>query len=207
MSQESQESQPSIFEYARFHGLTKDHLEHHPLDAISCPDDFWQQLEDTPDLFCIDASNGTVPAERMSMDAETASILAQLAEPLSEQPPKFDDDVDVDTHRLQKLKQEPPLLFTDHESDMQWFARQNVPDLESEFLPLEAIDEEADEGLEWPQKYQELPRHIWDKIESEKLSMSSEVLLYLQQTLKWHPEGVEHASFEEAHDEPNYKRM
>ncbi|KAL9129035.1 MAG: hypothetical protein Q9217_002405 [Psora testacea] len=202
----SQDSEPSIREYARFYGLAKDHLENHPLSAISAPEDDWQELDDTPELFSIDANNGTIPADRLFIDAETASLLVQFAPPSSKEPPRFDEDVDVDIYRIPKLKQELPLLHSDHESDMREFACQIIPNLESEFLPLENIDEEADEGLSWPSKYHDLPRGICNKLETERLEIPSEVLLYLQSTLKWHLEGGEHTSFEDANAEPSYKR-
>ena len=202
----SEQSEPSISEYARFYGLTIDHLQPHPLQGITAPEDYLEQLEDTPGLFKIDEHNGTIPAERMFMDNETATFLAGIA-PSSSETPSFDEDVDIDIYRFRNLKQELPLLRSDHESDMQEFACRTVPDLKNELLPLEPIDEEADEGLEWPEKYRELSDQIWCNIQSEKLVVPREALYYLQQTLKWHLEGGENTSFEDPDAEPTYEKV
>lgn len=189
---------PFIQEYARFHGLTRNHLELDPLQGLRTPDNHLQLLKDLPEPFHIDASNATVPAERMFFDADTASLLASIVPSSNEHIPRFDQVVDIDIHRFRDLKLEPPLLRTDHEWDMQHFARQVQPDLKNEFLPLESIDEEADEGLTWPTKFHRLPEELWQKARSEKLEISSEDLLYLKQNLHDHVGDGSHVSFEEA---------
>jgi len=197
--------EPSLLEYARFHGLARDHLESHPLHNIRLPDDYLQQLEDQPDLFHIDASNATVPVERLSIDTDAASMLASIAPSSTAAFSRFDEDIDNDTHRIRNLKEESPLLRTNHEWDLQHFARQVVPDLETEFLPLESINEEADEGFTWPTKYYEFVDEVWKGACSEKLEIPNEGLLCLQQSLKYHLENGAHTSFEEV--EMSYKKV
>lgn len=199
MSQE-----PSIQEYARFYGLTRDYLEHNPLRGLRAPDDFLSQLEDHADLLHIDESNGSTPAERMSLDQDTASLLSSIPQS-SKISLRFDLETDDDTHRFRKLKHELPLLSTDHEIELQLFARRIVPQLEHEFLPLEPLDDEADEGLVWPSRCHKLPDEVWKMYSSEKLEISSDALLYLQQTLKYHLEVGDHPNFEI--EELPYKRV
>lgn len=205
MSDDGQPSEPSVQEYARFHGLTRDHLEYNPLQGLCASENYLQQLEDPPELFQIDATNATVPAERMLFDAGTASLLASIAPSSDELKPRFDEVADFETHRFRNLKQELPLLRTDHEWDMQHFVRRIQPNLENEFLPLESVDEEADEGLVWPTVCHRLPDELWQKLRSEKLEVSSEELLYLQQTLNYHVDGGPHTSFNEV--DLSYQRV
>ena len=203
----SQEPEPSIIEYARFYGLAKNHLEPHPLCDISIERDLWQPSEGVPGLIPDDFENVEVPAERIFIDEETASLLATLAFPLPKETPRFDEDTDIDTHRARDLKQELPFLRTDHDSDLRCFSRRIGPDLENEFLPSESVDEEADEGLHWPTRYYKLADEMWSQIQSEKLAVSSDAFLLLQDSLKCPLENDEHLSFEDNDAEPIYERV
>lgn len=179
----SQESEPTILEYARFHGLACDYLIKDPLADLKQPDDFVHQFEGTlEDLDNGELSDGHSD-ENISFGEETISLLASIAVP-AEQSLRFDDDGDIDPHRFRKIKQELPMLRTDHELDMRSFATQIVPDLKHEFLPLEMVDEEADEGLKWPVKFFALPEDFVKKIQSEKLQVPVDILVYLKNTLK-----------------------
>ena len=200
----SQEAEPSLIEYARFHGLSKDYLEHHPLEGIAPPLDFLSQLEDSPDLVHIEPGDFKLPKERLTVDAGAASLLAEVAA-LAKPVIRSDEDDGLNLHRFRNLKLELPLLRTDHELDMLRFAPQVVPDLEHEFLPYETVDEEADEGLTWPSRCHELPSLYWKKVESEKLQVSRDALQFLQQSLQYHLEGGNHEAFEV--DDIPYERV
>lgn len=200
--------EPSIEEYARFYDLTRNHLQPHPLLYTSETSDVWQQMQDSSDLFQITPENATLPIERFAIGPEAASFLAAigpqaykgLPSPLSEQ-------VEIDTHRRHYLKQEPPLLRRDPDHDLWLFARRIEPDLANEFLPCEALDEEADEALTWPSQTQSLPDQQWTKACSEKLAVSVDDFLCLQKTLKWHTDGGEHNTFEDDEGLIHYKKV
>ena len=81
------------------------------------------------------------------------------------------------------MKLELPLLTSDHEIDMQRFVRVMIPDLANEHLPLESLNEEADEGLSWPSRYTALPDIYSRKSTDEKLDVSPVVLSYMANTL------------------------
>ena len=193
----SQEVEPSLLEYARFHGLIRDHLEDHPLQHLECPRDFWSDLEDNQDLFQIRTDTVKVPDERLAVDEGTASLLSSV-QALAQQPPsRHGEDDEFDVHRVQRLKLELPLLRSDPEFDLLRFAPKIVPDLEHEFLPLETVDQEADEGLDWPTRCHDLPDEYTKKLESEKLEVSSDAMVVLQAALTYHHEGGNHEFFED----------
>jgi len=202
----SQEVEPSMIEYARFYGLIRNHLEPHPLQTFSAAEGLLpQQVEDSPDLFQLHLENIKVPEERLAVDAGSASLLSSVATFAKGAPSRNDEDDGICTHRVRRMKHESPLLRSDHELDMLCFAPRIAPDLENEFLPLETVDEEADEGFTWPSKYYELPDVHDKKSKAEKLEIASDGLLFLQQSLRFHLEGGEHAIFE-VHEVP-YKRV
>lgn len=176
--------EPSILEYARYHGLTIDHCAIHPLQSIadtrSLPD-----TQDSPKLFEIDASCGSLAPERLSVSKEAAALLSSIRET----PPgdcEFDVSLLTNPRRVRNLKMEIPLLLTDPALDLRDFREQAIPDLAAEHLPLEKVDEELDEGLTWPLRYENLYRQAIEKSESEKPTYSRETLLYLQNTLSSH---------------------
>lgn len=192
----SEEVEPSILDYARFYGIAVDHRKWNPLQHCSVPEDILALLEDPPNVFQIDSISGALQLERLSVGAEAAVLLSSIKE-LGEQSRRFDEDVDLDVHPFQKLKQELPILLTDHELDLQNFARQVVPDLENEHLPLEKLDEEADEGLEWPSVYHELRDKFFSETSAERLDIPRDGFLYLQDALSFRPDGGTDVLFEQ----------
>ena len=86
---------------------------------------------------------------------------------------------------------ELPLLSTDHELDMHDFARTIIPDLTNEHLPLESLDDEADEGLSWPSTCATLPDVHFAKCKAEKLEISPEWLNYMRDILSLQNEHLQ----------------
>lgn len=188
----SDDVEPRIIDYARFYGLVQNHREPPPLQGLTLPENLGSFLEDPPELFHVDLSNVKVPEERLAIDAGAASLLSSIPESAK---CEF-EDLGIDRHRVRRMKNELPLLRSDHEIDLLRFVSPIVPDLENEFLPLETLDIEEDEGVEWPSSYYALPDEFTRKSRSEKIEASKDDFLYLQQVLKYHLEGGEHAAFE-----------
>ena len=189
----SQDIDPSIIEYARFHGLVQDHRQPDPMQALASLRP--QFFEETIDLSRLDLEDIKIPEERLAVDTEVASLLSSVLSLAKEVPSYSDEDVGIYVHRAKKLKQELPLLSSDHELDLLNFVPRIVPNLEDEFLPLENLDEEADEGLTWPSKYYELPEIYDRKSRSEKFEISSDAMLALQESLRYDLDGGAHEAF------------
>ena len=201
----SQDVEPTIIEYARFHGLVRDHRESPPLERLALSENLESSLDDPPELFHIDLAKVQLPQERWAVDAGAASLLSSIVESAQQPPLYSDEELGIDRHRVRRMKQELPLLRSDHELDVLRFRSPIVPDLENEFLPLETVDVEEDEGVEWPSSYYALPDELTKKISSEKIGASQDGCLYLQQTLKYDFEGLEHGTFE--YDDLPYKKV
>ena len=205
MSQDSQHSEPSIIEYARFYGLTYDHLQDSPLQGLPLPENLESLLEDPPELVHLELTDFKVAEERLTLDAGAASLLSFITESIKRPPTPSDQDLGIHRHRIRGMKHELPMLRTDHEMDVLRFVSPIVPDLENEFLPTETVDIEEDEGLEWPSSFLVLPEKFSNILKSEKIGASKDDFLYLQKTVSCHLEGVDSIGFEI--DDLSYKRV
>ncbi|KAL6719367.1 hypothetical protein ACLMJK_003606 [Lecanora helva] len=193
MSQE----EPSIIDYARFHGLVRDHLEDDPLQQHAPSVDIISSFDDSADLFQICNDSVKVPDERLTFDQGAASLLSSVLA-LAQHPhsPHKEDD-DLDTHRVRRMKHDVPLLRSDPKIDQLRFAPRIVPNLEHEFLPMETVDEEADEGVGWPSRCYSLRDEYAKKSKTEKLEVTSDALAFLQATLRSHQQDEELRCMEE----------
>ena len=184
---------PSLTDYARFYGLTTNHLEVDPLAGLLVSENAHVDLEDGPNLFKLDEANAKVPEEKLYIGRDEALLLRSLTESLEHN--SF-EGVELDPHRIRNIKQELPMLSTDHETDMREFAPSLIPDLANEHLPLEMLDEEADEGLSWPSEYAALPDKYLDACRTEKLDVSLDLLDYMRGLLDYDKLVVDHSSFD-----------
>lgn len=158
------------------------------------PEDPGLQLQDGPRLFKIDEAVAKVPEEKLVLGKDGIQLLSSLTN-IPEYHPNF-DGVDLDPHRVRDMKVELPILRSDHDLDMQDFARTVVPDLANEHLPLESLDEEADEGLSWPSRYSALPEMYSRKSTAEKLEVSPDLLDYMRNAIDRESYTTEHMAFE-----------
>ena len=163
--------------------------------GLLVPNDAEFQLRDGPELFHIDETVGEVSEERLLLGKEELLLLTSITR-TPEHCSSF-DGMDLDPRRVQKMKLELPLLMSDHEIDLHSFVRLMVPDLAKEHLPLESLDEEADEGLSWPSRYAALQNVYSRKSTNEKMEVSSAVLSYLRSTLDYDNEITKNALFED----------
>ena len=192
-----------LVEYARYYGLSRNHLEENPLRLVPPPEDFLLQFDEGDGDFLLpDINPYSPPSERLTAVKEAATLLGCL-DPKQYEESTF-DDIGFSRHsKIRSLKVELPLLRSDHEVDMQSYFRQISPDLEREFFPYEQLDKERDEGLEWPSKYHELPDEFFKKAQSEKLEVSKEILTYISEQLSVGGDDVRNS----AETEPKYQRV
>lgn len=175
----SQDMEPSLSEYARFYGLTTDHLDRDPLAGLAVTHDLPAQLEDDPELFKINDAKDIDLKEKLFFGKQEALVFASIMETVP-QDWDLDESTWLNPHRIRNMKIEIPMLRTDHEDDVRAFCRPMMPDLANEHLPLESLDQEADEGLTWPSSCQKLPDQYMRAAEKERLEVSIVELNYLQ---------------------------
>ena len=82
------------------------------------------------------------------------------------------------------LKLEFPLLHSDNERDIRRFGSTEIPNFTNQRIPLEVVNEEKDEGLQWPSKYSAYAQKCYAQAQSEKLSVSKDDLVFLQNIVR-----------------------
>jgi hypothetical protein len=185
----------SVLDYARLNGLSRDYTtELHDIDAPSDEIVVQDLQESTDDLNANSISQ--LIKERLVVNRDAALFLkAALSCP--DAPPTKLTSTDKREWMI-GLKQELPILPTDSDLDLLNFGSAALPDLGSLNIPSEVINEENDEGLQWPSKYFAYPAQSDAQVRSEKLAVSREVLLYLQNAVRDEvtPEEIEKAKAE-----------
>ncbi|KAI9761045.1 MAG: hypothetical protein M4579_001308 [Chaenotheca gracillima] len=182
------QEQPSLLEYARYHGLVRDHLSIDPLHFIvdgsvpfSCTDN-----DEAPELFLEETTQPLFypQSEKLAIGRDVAVLLSSILRPPS---PELDDAYAYSKYRrIKDAKIELPLLRrSDHELDKMAFKKpmqaSNV--LEDLNLPFASVDNEEDEGLGWPSATAESARRFEEDTRVEKLALSRETMFLLQACL------------------------
>jgi hypothetical protein len=194
------QAEPSILDYARFHGIASNYLASDPLDNIhSISRDLATATLADPigaaglDFVAIANQAREQVKEKLEVGRDGAIFLSSILKPsrLGEEAQTKLSDWDAvcfpdlnHHHRIRDMKQEPPMLMTDHEVDMRLFAedrRLEPVDLSKLDLLREDLNEENDEGLEWPGYFWDLPGQLWDRVRAEKIDCTREVLLFIQE--------------------------
>lgn len=176
------DSQPSLIEYARFHGLAENHLNQ---DIHEClPKDILPHGDDAelPE-FRVPHVGRLPPEPKLRLNSKTASLLASSLRPPPA--PALDWSTSFPHQaQLKSLKLEQPVLRTDHGSDMKKIhcrkARSPIP---IDLIPLE-VDEESGGSLSSLLEIASLAKQ-WDKkLKREKLQTTRHVLKSLQEILR-----------------------
>ncbi|KAL1597765.1 hypothetical protein SLS60_008252 [Paraconiothyrium brasiliense] len=179
------EIEPTVLEYARFHGLCSDFTKELATcyNSFSLSDEtFDLDLEDPNDAPSLTNPADELTKERLSVSKEAAMLLRSVHF-LAQEPPNLLLIPDG-RRRILGLKQELPILRTDNELDLLAFGSTVEPSFTDLKIPLEAIDEENDEGLECPSRYAAYPKQCDERAKNEKLGVSRETLLYLQEAIR-----------------------
>ena len=188
----SKETEPSVLEYARYYNLSKNHMGVDPLRYVPPPDQPPLQLDTEPAWLQSGPSITTPPSERLIAVKEASALLA-VTDPKQYGDYAFEALDLAPTHRIRHLKVELPLLRSDHEMDMLNFARRIEPNLAEEFIPFEKVDNEQDEGPEWPSYCHAWPAMYFQKAQNEKLEVARDVIAYMKAALNVQPENREPA--------------
>jgi hypothetical protein len=180
------EQEPTVLEFARFHGLCKNYATEHLLPGTlkPPPDEVLDQdLRDPLDAPTLTNRAYELTKERLTINKESAFLLKSVfsfSEPLN------DDAFELDEMRIRELKQEVPLLRSDNELDLLNFGSTTTPSFNDTKIPLEPLNEENEESLEWPEKYYAFPalKNQWAITECSRLAMKRDDLCYLQDAIK-----------------------
>lgn len=174
---------PPLIEYARYHGLAVDHRAYDLLAELPPVTDFEATQDDFEGLlsFFLPATKDILAEPRFQLNSRERVLLAN-----SIKAPAAPDWKNLlpDHHRIDNLKLEMPLLLADHAADMRSLSGRTTLVHEDLTVPLEAIDEENDEGLSWPSKYLSLAADWHAKIAREKLSTTKEAMLHLRESIQ-----------------------
>jgi len=187
-SQSSHEEDLTPLEYARVHGLSLDYL----ADSASFPhilklqQEIHNCLTDDSHLHQFNFGTNFSTEERLEVSRDAASLLASLNQ---DETLEWIDSLVLpmlDVREIKKMRLELPLLSTDHESDCRAFARREGFEvkLEDVKLPMETVNDENNEGLMWPSRFLNLGAEIVEHLKHEKLEVSRDTLVYLQNILK-----------------------
>jgi len=183
-SDDDEEEELPALEYARQHGLCKPYYNERPLtDNLPTPpsDDFDHDPWD-PSNVSVTNTIAALTKERLAVSKDAALLLKAVHE--SRDPPLNDTLTASPRQLTRRLKQELPVLRTDNELDMLNFGCADMPDLAKLKFPSEVVIEENDEGFEWPAKYLTYPAQCDAQIKAEKIAVSRDVLVYLQEAVR-----------------------
>jgi hypothetical protein len=174
----------NVLEYARQQGICIDYTtEQLRVGDLNAPsdDDFYRDLWDPSDASVTNAISG-LTKERLVVNRDAALFLRD-AHSLQETPAT--DPLATDRRKwMVSLKQELPVLKSDYELDLLNFGNAAMPDFENLQIPSEIINEQNDEGFEWPTKYFAYPAQYDAQVKAEKLAVSRDVLVHLQNAIR-----------------------
>lgn len=181
--------EPSVLEYAREQGICVDYTKDLPrlLDLRTALE--YINDRDIHDHFDDDLANATTAAEmltkqKLCLNREGALFLKSTL--ALQKLPRHDPlDVVGSQQWIRDMKQELPILQTDAELDILSFGSRIEPDFRDiqQRLPSETLDEEKDEGLDWPAMYLSYPLLYDASIRNERLAVTMEAMTLLQDTL------------------------
>jgi len=174
----------SVLEFARLHGLSKDFRSENPIDPQLLPHPITDDQNDSEDGVSIAGLNSAIVSalkERLVVDKNVASFLRAI---FTLQRTEIEEETTLPRRRTADLKQELPMLKTDDELDLQSFGAKTTPDFSNVNLPLEVVDNEKDEGLEWSTVHYDLPAQYYSQANAERLEIPRDALLYLQEIFR-----------------------
>ncbi|KAF4635659.1 hypothetical protein G7Y89_g2425 [Cudoniella acicularis] len=204
------EEEETPLEYARLNGLARDHLlETTALMHIATLQDgiFDEPWADDLHLPRLDFGLGPRIEERFPLTQDAARIIQMVAKGETQ------EEIDaiifpmLSSKDVSSMKLELPLLRTNHNSDVRNFARREGFEtrLEDIKLPLEMVNNENNEGIEFPTAYYQLGHQIMEDLKKEKLVVSREAVSFLQDIIQ--DTFTEEDKDEVVRNEINYKKI
>ena len=192
-----------VLQYARSHGLAREHLLD---DDIDLPDlhRTGPLLTRTEDALTISVPHQFPAPEKLGLDTQARRFLhAVLTLPDEHGQIDWEESSQI---RPSRLKLDEPMLRTDNETDVKTFAKtkERASRLRLSLGKVE-INEEMDEGLTWPSSALELPNHYDRLARSEKLAIPKDALLYLKDLVSVGGQSPDHEELVE--NEISYRKV
>ncbi|KAF2855661.1 hypothetical protein T440DRAFT_535780 [Plenodomus tracheiphilus IPT5] len=185
----------SALKYARYYGLCVDYAtEDLRIRDLAAPSDdkIDRDLRDLSITITTDLTSELI-RERLAVSRDAALLLKSVH---ALQVAPTEDAPIVDRRKwMLSLRQEVPILSTDHDLDILSFGSAALPDLKNLKIPSEVTNVESDEGFEWPSKYFAYPAQCEEQVKAEKLGVTKDVLLCLQSAIRddYQPQDLEDA--------------
>ncbi|KAI4952280.1 hypothetical protein J4E91_003742 [Alternaria rosae] len=176
--------EPSVLEWARAQGVCVNYeteLPHIRDTQLPSDDEFGRHLHEPSDATITTAVSELIK-EKLTVNKDTA-LLLKAAHSLQDELAK-DSTVNVSRMWRRDLRQELPMLQSDHELDFLNFGHTAVPDFKNLQIPSEITVDQNDEGFEWPTTYIVYPAQCDAQAKAEKFAISREVLVFLQDTIR-----------------------
>lgn len=177
----------SALEYARQNGLCRDHFNEPYL--ISKADGFENcqvGLTDDSHLPRFELAANVNTDERLTISKDAALLIDSIARKESSEWVESAMLRMIDTRKYRNFRPELPLLRSDHETDCKMFAQKESFEIKLQDikLPLEIVDEDNNGGLTFSPDLWVKGAEILESIKKEKLEVSKDTLVHLQNTLK-----------------------
>lgn len=178
------EDEFDAIDYARFYGLSVDYTTEKPDIAAICGrfrETFDQDLQDPPYELIANAVRG-LTKERLAVSRDAALLLKEVQ--TTPEASVIDLIEPERRKRISDWKLELPILRTDDELDMLEFGHNAIPKFGNLKIPAEVTSKENDDGFEWPSKYSEFSAKFEEQARTEKLAVTKEALIYLQEAVR-----------------------
>ncbi|KAJ9292750.1 hypothetical protein DTO271G3_8449 [Paecilomyces variotii] len=184
---------PSLLDYARFHGIAIDHQSITPLDQVPQPHESLNDtLADPPDVPIINPSKlhcdleQELRSEKLEIPKDAARFLSSVIQAASRKSIDIDwDSFLPDRHRIRKLKLDLPVIKRNFDLNASPARAERIAlDPIQLQLPREEVEDEHDEGLVFPKEYGDLSDGIWKEVSTERLDCSREDLELLQKVTR-----------------------
>ena len=182
-----EEDRHGMLDYARHYGLAMSNETPEPLsiDVEPYSQEGLDVFEAGPRWsFISDLTTFTGEKEKIQLPKDAARLLQQVF--LIMKSNDLPDDLERHAD-LGNLRLETPLLRSDHELDVTKFLKsigKELPPLGQLATQPIPVDEEADEGLSWPQMWRDLPSEYGRQLEHEKLEISQQALSLLASAIR-----------------------
>ncbi|RMZ72579.1 nucleoporin nup49 [Pyrenophora seminiperda CCB06] len=177
-------SQPSIIDYARSQGICVDYTTE-PLQSVGIEAPSSASIDrDFYNLSDVTVADTTQALTKERLTINRDAILFLKSTYSLQNAPILDTSAEARRRWMLGLKLELPILKSDYELDLLSFGSTASPDLRKLQIPSEVIVKQNDEGFDWPTKYLDYPAQCDAKVKAEKISVSKDTLIYLQNTVK-----------------------